>query len=155
VSNEPFPPPETPPPGSPGKSPVNIWLERSGLPGKLMAGAALVGIISLFLPAASMSASAMGVSVSASSGMCLSDWRGILGLLCYLAVLGLGFFLYQANTPEQVLFALLLLIATIGGGSGPFGGVSVSPSIGTILNLLAALAVGAGAGMKAKEDKLF
>jgi hypothetical protein len=35
------------------------------------------------------------------------------------------------------------------------GGASSSPAIGTILNFLAAIGVGVGAFMKAREDKLF
>jgi hypothetical protein len=166
----PPPPPPPPPPAPTGPSPFGVWLDKSGLPGKLMAGAAIVGIISMVLPLISVSASGGGISFSASGGKVIDAWQGALCLICYLAVLGLVFVVYIAKAPAQgrnmlysllgagaaaVLFSLLLLIRCIGGSSGPMGGASSSPAIGTILNFLAAIGVGVGAFMKAREDKLF
>jgi hypothetical protein len=116
---------------------------------------AIVGVISTFLPLITISIG--GRSVSASV---LQDTRGVLCLLCYAAIIALSFFLYQQSSAQNqrgllygvlaaagvaILLALLLLIDAM----------RVSVGIGTILNFLAAIGVGVGAFMKAKEDRLF
>jgi hypothetical protein len=160
----PPPLPDSPPPPIGGPSPFNVWMEKSGLHGKMIAGGSAVGILSTFLPLITVSAGIISASASV-----IQDWRGVLCLLCYIGLLIMSFLLYQAKTPAQgrgflfgilgaaggaILFALLLLFAAMNSTGSGFG-ASASIGIGTILNLLAALTVGAGAFMKAKEDKLF
>ena len=162
---DPVPPlPDAPPPLSPrGKSPFTVWMERSGTSGKVMAGAAGVGIISTFLPIVSVS----GGGFVASSAAVIADWRGVFCLLAYIAVLVLGFLVAQKSAPQNrgllfgalgaaggaVLFALLLFLAAMNTSGG--GMISISIGIGTILNFLSAIGVGVGAFLMAKENKLF
>ena len=110
--------------------------------------------------------------------------QGKLGFAAYLGCLILTYLVYAPQpSPKkrQLFFGLLgcaaaaVLIALwlffdvmssksqISGSGGDLGQLrdfvqssfSVSTGIGTYVTLLAALAAGAGAGMKAKEEKLF
>src|SRR5262245_20171365 len=118
ASNPVPPPPEgSPPPPPSGPSPFNVWLERSGLHGKIIMGSALVGLISAFLPV-------LSVSGFGSVGMVSGNWRGIICLLCFIAAGVLCVLAYQQSPPGNrplvygllgaaggaVLFALLLLV---------------------------------------------
>ena len=138
---------------APSKSIFALWMERSGLSGKVLAGCAVVGVISLFLPAVTVSVGSISVSVK-----CIQGWQGKLGLLCYVALLVLGLLVYKKETPHNrtrlyavigavaILMALLLLLDVT-----KLGNVG----IGVILNLVAAAGTGAGALLKAKADQLF
>jgi hypothetical protein len=167
--------------------PLQAWLARLGLSGKILAIGGLVGIVAVFLPLLSMSmqmpdfggANPFGgkggvklpaVSTSRSI-MVISDGRGVLCLVGYLATLALAFVLYPANGLRMrnlgwaglgvggflALMALWLLAAAFNGSGAlsGFGSFQVSVGIGAILNLLAAAAVIAGGFLKAREEKLF
>jgi hypothetical protein len=171
ASDPPPLPPETPP------SPI---MARLGIGGIVMVIAAVIGIIATFLPLVSYSMTAFGVTQSGSGGKPVNDWRGVLDLLCYLAVIVLAVLLVVGSRTAvkglcwgaigvgafALLMALLLLFATmsstntqISGNAPGLGSMGVSggssPALGTILNLLAAAAVAAGAVLKAREEKLF
>jgi hypothetical protein len=127
-------------------------------------GSAFIGLIGTFLPILSAS----GPMGGASSGMVASDWRGIIALLCFIGAAVLAFLAYQQSPPGNrnlvygllgaaggaVLFSLLLFIAALN-STADMGIVKISLGFGPILTLLAALGVGAGVFLKAKEDKVF
>jgi hypothetical protein len=167
----------------PQVQPLQAWLARLGLSGKLLAIGGLVGLIAVFLPLVSMSFQmpAGGASVFGSKGgvnlpaistsqtvRVVQDFRGILCLLGYVAALALAYVLYAPTTglnPKTfgwagvgvgavvTLLALWLLLGALG-GSGSLGGFQISVGIGAFLNLLAAAAVAAGGALKAHEEKL-
>jgi hypothetical protein len=175
----------TVPAPAPATAPLQAWLARLGLSGKLLAGGALVGVLAVFLPLLSMSMEmpsganvfgGKGANVAASglskSVLVIENWRGVICLLGYLASLGLTYVLYLPNGLSQktlgwagagvgglvALLALWLLILAFNGSSSMSGfGASfkVSVGIGAILNLLAAGTVVAGGVIKAREEKLF
>jgi hypothetical protein len=154
-------------------------LVQPGIGGLVMGIAAVIGIIACFLPLVSFSVSAFGINQSATGGMPIKDWRGTIGFLCYLAAVGItiGFLVGNRSLFKglcwgaigvgalAVLMAILLLVATmssaqtsVSGGLPGFNlGVSggSSPAIGAILNLLAAIGVGVGAVLKARQERLF
>jgi hypothetical protein len=162
--------------------PLQAWLVRLGLSGKLLAVGGLVGVVAVFLPLLSMSiqmqvpAGAKGLShlpaVSSSQSVTvIRDWRGVICLVGYLAALALAFVLYPPNGLTQkalgwagagvgaviALLAVWLLVLALNGSSALTGfGASfqVSVGIGAILNLLAGAAVAAGGFLKAREEKL-
>jgi hypothetical protein len=175
------------PPATPQPTPLQAWLARLGLSGKLLAIGGLVGVIAVFLPLLSMSMQVQmpegakllggksGVNLpavsSSQSVMVVSNWRGVLCLLGYLAALALAIVLYPTNGLAQkalgwagagvagvvALLALWLLILAFNGSAGMtgFGGsFQVTVGIGAILNMLAAAAVAAGGFLKAREEKL-
>jgi hypothetical protein len=174
---------EAPPPPQPQLHPLQAWLARLGLSGKLLAIGGLVGLIAVFLPLVSMSfqmptsagANAFGgkgganlAAVSTSQTvMVVRDFRGVLCLLGYLAALALTYVLYAPTglNPKTfgwvgvgvgalvALLALWLLVGALS-GSGSLGGFQISVGIGAILNLLAAATVAAGGALKAREEKL-
>jgi len=187
MSSEPVPSSIPAAPPLPQLQPLQAWLARLGLSGKLLAIGGLVGFIAVFLPLLSMSIQVQapaanvfggkggvnlpGVS-SSQSVMVLSDWRGVLCLVGYLAVLALAFVLYPPNGLSQkalgwagvgvggviAILALWLLVLAHNGSAGlsGFGGsFRISVGIGAILNLLAAATVAAGGFLKAREEKLF
>jgi hypothetical protein len=174
------------PPALSQLQPLQAWLARLGLSGKLLAIGGLVGVIAVFLPLVSMSIQTPsgatlfggkgGVNIpaisSSQSVMVISDFRGVLCLVGYLAALALAFVLYPPNGLVQKtigwagigvgafisLMALWLLALAFNGSSSMAGfGASfqVSVGIGAILNLLAGAAVAAGGVLKAREEKLF
>jgi len=172
-SSVPAPPPQL--------QPLQAWLARLGLSGKLLAIGGLVGVIAVFLPLLSMSLQMPGgaqlfggkggvnlPAVSTShSVMVVGDARGVLCLVGYLAALALAFVLYPPNGLGQkalgwagvgvgALIALLALWLLLGAlnGSGGLMGFQVTVGIGAILNLLAGAAVAAGGFLKAREEKL-
>jgi hypothetical protein len=99
--------------------PLQAWLARLGLSGKLLAIGGLVGLIAVFLPLLSVSMQmnttdlskafgGKGVNVPAinipsvsRSVMVIGDWRGTLCFLGYLGVGALAFLLYPANGLRQ------------------------------------------------------
>src|SRR5262245_45383848 len=170
-----------PAPASPPVSqvqPLQAWLARLGLSGKLLAIGGLVGVIAVFLPLLTTSIqtqSSKGLDlpvVSASQSVAvIRDWRGILCLVGYIAALALAVVLYRPSGLDQKalgwagvgagavlsLLALWLLILALNGSASlaGFGGsFRISVGIGAILNLLAAAAVAAGGVLKAREEKL-
>lgn len=136
------------------KAQFKTWLDRTGLHGKLIAGGSVLGVICAFLPLASISGGGISISVSI-----IEVWQGWMSFIAYIAC-GVGaWMLYQ---PVQhrlhknfmygllgaagliVLFALWMAIAA-----------RSAIGFGAILNVLTAAAVGAGAFLKAKEEKVF
>jgi hypothetical protein len=165
----------------PAPAPLQAWLARLGLSGKLLAVGGLVGILAVFLPllSFSMQVEAPGAKGSVSlpgfgvsqSVLVIQNWRGVICLLGYLAAVALAYALYQPNGLVQksfgwagvavgallALLALWLLVLAFNGSStlSGFGAsLKVSVGMGAILNLLAAAAVAAGGFLKAHEEKL-
>jgi hypothetical protein len=103
----------------PSVPPLQAWLARLGLSGKILAIGGLVGVIAVFLPLLSMSfqmqtpggtnlfggKGAVNVNLpavsSSQSVMVIQDWKGVLCLLGYLASLALAFVLYPPNGLAQ------------------------------------------------------
>ena len=136
---------------APQVPPLQAWLQRLGLSGKILAIGGLVGIIAVFLPLLSMSmqmptlggANVIGGKVAVSlpavsssqSVMVVRDWRGVLCLVGYLAALALAVVLYLPNGLAQkglgwagvgvgafiALLALWLLILALNGSSSLTG----------------------------------
>jgi hypothetical protein len=173
------------PPTASQSSPLQAWLARAGLSGKLLAIGGAVGVVVVFFPLLSMSfqmqmpagAGALAdkvnlAAVSTSQSVkVVSDWRGVLCLLGYVAAVVLAVVLYPPNGLGQktlawagagvggfiALLALWLLFAAFSGSAGvaTFGGsFQISIGIGAILNLLAGAAVAAGGFLKAREEGL-
>jgi hypothetical protein len=151
-------------------------MARLGVGGLVIAIGAAVGIVACFLPLRSVSFSAFGISQSSSGDKPINDWRGVLGLLCYLAAIVLVVLLAVGSRAATkgfcwgaigvgaaaLLFALLLLSFTTSSGTTHISGMvqldvsgGSSPAAGTILNLVAAVVVAVGAVLKAREEKLF
>ena len=94
ASNPPPPPEGSPPPPAPGGPSIfDVWLQRSGIHGKLILGAAFVGLICTFLPR--ITASGM---VSGSESV-INHWAGILSLLCFIGCGVLAVLAYQQSPP--------------------------------------------------------
>jgi hypothetical protein len=131
--------------------PLQAWLARLGLSGKILAIGGLVGLIAVFLPLLSMSIQMQipggthlaggkgavnlpGVS-SSQSVMVIQDWRGVLCMVGYVAAIALAFVLYPPNGLGQkalgwagvgvggviALLALWLLILALNGSSALTG----------------------------------
>jgi len=168
---------------APQLPPLQAWLARLGLSGKILAISGLVGVIAVFLPLLTMSIQMPGganlvggkggvklPAVSSSqSVMVVQDFRGVLCLVGYLAALALAFVLYPPNGLGQkalgwagvgvgafiALLALWLLVGALNGSGGLAGfGFQITVGIGAILNMLAGAAVAAGGFLKAREEKL-
>jgi hypothetical protein len=163
--------------------PLQAWLARLGLSGKILLIGGLIGVIAVFLPLLSMSMQMPSLGGAGGKGavnlpglstshsvMVVRDWRGTICLVGYLAALALAFVLYPPNGLGQkalgwagvavggliALLALWLLILAFNGSAGMAGfGLKISVGIGAILNLLAAATVAAGGLLKAREEKLF
>jgi hypothetical protein len=136
---------------APALQPLQAWLARLGLSGKLLAIGGLVGVIAVFLPLLSISiemptpggATAFGGKGGANipgigmtqSVMVVRDWRGVICLIGYLAALALTYALYQPNGLGQkafgwagagvgaliALLALWLLVGALSGSSSLSG----------------------------------
>lgn len=166
--------PETPVGSSPPQKKFDFaaWWASLGLSGKLLAGGGLAGIIFSFLPAMSVSVSGGGLSMS-ESVLVIRPWQGKLGFLGFAGCLVLAYLMYQpVPSPKKrnqlfillgcagvaVLMTLWLFFDVVRAGSdlsSELVKASTSTGIGMYLTFLAAIAVGAGAGLKAKEEKLF
>ncbi len=148
--------------------------QQFGLAGKLLLGGAVVGLISLFLPAASFSMDVTGQASFRDSVMGLRFWQGKVALAAYLAVglltllvsksaasdsryRNLLFGLLGAATAALILAVYLFVDASGSGSSFVLPGMKGSggAGIGAYLNLLAGLATAAGAALMAKEVQLF
>lgn len=133
---------------------------------KIMIGAAVIGAISLFLPAVTVSILGVSESVAGWRG-----WQGKLGLVCYIAVGVMAGLLLSKPDPASekkfglpslitagvaVLMALLLYfdVSKSTGGVAELGG-GVSVGIGAYLNILASLVLVAGSVVLAKRAKVF
>lgn len=140
--------------------PLQAWLARLGLSGKLLAAGALVGVLAVFLPLLSMSMELQvpggntllkgkGVSLPAASAsqsvMVIRDWRGAVCLAGYLGALALAWVLYQPNGLSQkalgwagagvgallALLSLWLLVIALYGSTSMAGfGASFKISVG-------------------------
>lgn len=164
----------------PQHQPLQAWLGRLGLSGKLLAIGGLVGVVAVFLPLISMSFQmqapvvAVGkaaVSVPAistsQSVMVLRDFRGMLCLLGYVAAAALAYVLYPPNGLGNknlgwaglgvgafiTLLAFWLLFGAYN-GTGGLMGFQVSVGSGAVINLLAGATVAVGGFLKAREEKL-
>jgi hypothetical protein len=183
MSTEPVPPPPPPPPSPPPKFNLAAWLQSIGLGGKLLLGGAVLGILSVFLTAMSVSSSTsvgpLSGAVASVSALVWDFWQGKIELLAFIACGMLTYLVYQPTPHKQqrnltfatlgsaglaVILALWLFInvATSGNRSsvdaGPFKmevGVHVSIGFGCILGVVAAGLAAAGAYFKAKDERLF
>ena len=165
-------------------NPVQAWLARLGLSGKILAIGGLVGIVAVFLPLISMSiqmpggasfGGKHGVNIPAVSSsqsiLVIGDFRGILCLMGYACALAFTYVLYPPNGLSQKalgwagagvgafisLLALWLLVGAYSGSGGLSGfgsSFKISLGIGAILNLLAGVTVAAGGVIKAREEQL-
>jgi hypothetical protein len=136
---------------APPPLPLQAWLARLGLSGKLLAIGGLVGVIAVFLPLVSMSIQMPtpgganvfggkgGVNIPAvgmnQSVLVVQDWRGVICLVGYLAALALTYVLYLPNGLRQkplgwagagvgaliALLAFWLLVGALSGGSSLSG----------------------------------
>lgn len=165
MASEPPPLQPSTPPGQP--------MERLGVGGLVLGISALVGVIASFLPLVSVSTSAggfgAGMSMSGSGGHVVNDWRGVIDLVCYIGIIVVVVMLAVGNrsaarglcwgaigaSGAAVLMALLLLIAAFSSIEMFGASIKSSPAIGTWINFLASLGAGAGAVLKAREEKLF
>ncbi|HUR53189.1 MAG TPA: hypothetical protein VMZ71_03605 [Gemmataceae bacterium] len=153
--------PASPPPAA-GASDV---AQYGALAPQILIGAAVIGILSVFLPGIVVSQPAEGVSVSR---MPVNDWRGIG---CLIAYIGVGVVAAQmlskkVSPPREQLigvligaglaavFAVLFLVA-VSNASGSFVDSAVKTGIGAYLNLTAAVAAIGGAVILAKREKAF
>jgi len=148
-------PPEPAPSPVPPPVPGNSFLDQMAPHAtKIMLGAAAVGLISVFLPAASISMGGFSASASAVDG-----WQGKLGLVAYIAVgVMAGIMLSNPNTPQAKNLSLACLItAGIAAFIALFLVIDVMKviAIGAILDLLASLALVAGAVFQAKKVGIF
>lgn len=123
---------------------------------KVVVGAAVLGLIAVFLPAATVSLLGQSESVSV-----LADWRGRLGLLGYLVV---GVMTGQAlkkgaAMPRAQVRACLIIAGGVAGlavwlllvvGTSGFG-AAVTTGLGCYVNALAGLALAAGAALQARR----
>jgi hypothetical protein len=126
---------------------------------KIMLGAAVLGLVAVFLPAVTVTISALNVSESVSV---VQDWRGKLCLVAYVGVGVLaGLMLKEASRPKAlaaliaagvaVLLAVWLLLSV-----GSVGlGAAVKTGFGVYVNILAAAALTAGAALQAKRAGVF
>lgn len=143
-------------------------LAKLTLADKVIGSAAVLGIISTFLPAVSVTVELFGEK-STTSASVIGDWRGKLGLLCFLAAGTILFLMIQKIVPvtKNLLYGLLAacgvsalmgILLLIGASSStsnvPTALFKVSVSIGAYLFLLCGLAMAAGGFLKAKEQKL-
>ncbi len=155
----------------PVPAPTQPRFARLGLSGKLLALGGAVGVIAAFLPLVSVSVQLMGLMSANKTAMVVGDWRGMVGLVGYLAALILAFVLYPPNGLTQkalawagvgagllvaVLAIWLLVLATDTGGADMMGmgSVKASPGFGAFINVLAGAAVLVGGLLKAREEKL-
>jgi len=151
--------PSSPPPS--GASPL---AKLFPLAPQILIGAAVVGAISVFLPGISISIPMVGLS---ESKMVVNNWRGIGGLLAYIAVGVVAFQMMSKKVAprKQVLGVLIasgvaallavLYLAAVSDASGGAFGSAVKTGIGAYLNLIAAIALIGGAVVLAKREKLF
>jgi hypothetical protein len=132
-------------------APLQAWMARLGLSGKLLAIGGLVGVIAVFLPLLTMSMQLStpgggnlfggkgGVSLpavsSSQSVLVIGDFRGVLCLLGYVAALALAYVLYPPSGLGQkalgwaglgvggfiTLLALWLLVGALNGSAGMMG----------------------------------
>lgn len=141
-----------------------IWSGLS-LGGKILLAAGAVGALASFLPYYSASGSIAGKAISSSSNA-LEAWQGVVGLLAFIAAaLGVVLLMKQSANRRNLLYgtlgaaglALLMAIWIFAqtGSSVSMAGLSAGRAFGGYLHLLAGLACAAGAGLMAKEDKLF
>ncbi len=175
------------------QAPTQPWFARLGLSGKLMAIGGLAGIIVAFLPFMSVSVQMEGagdpfgmlggrgggnqptISITSMSvnetAMVVENWRGMVGLVGYLAAFVLAFVLYPPNGLGQkalcwrgvgvgllvAVLAIWLLVLALDTGSADLmgmGSVKSTVRIGAFLNVLTGVAVVAGGFLKAREEKL-
>jgi hypothetical protein len=130
------------------------WFNGLGLHGKLLAGGAVLGVICAFLPLVSISVGSVTVSA-----MLIDYWMGVISLIACIACGAAAWLLYQPTRSSVhrqltlgvlgsaalvVLFALLMVVKA-----------RSAIGFGAILNLVAAAGIGAGAFLKAKDEKVF
>jgi hypothetical protein len=128
---------------------------------KIILGAAILGFIACFLPAATISI----LGINASENV-IADWRGKLGFVGYIAIGIMAFQCMQlakkpmAPSRKKILWMVILsgicallsiwlLLSLTGLGEG------FSKGIGLFVNILASLVVLGASLMKARQEKLF
>ena len=152
--------------------PVANIMTKLTLSDKIIGGAAVVGLISMVLPALSITINFLGVTKS-ESAMVLKFWQGDLGLICLLGAAACSFLLLKqpltAPANKNLLYAvlgqcglapllglwMLLGSANAGSGSGMESEfMKISVGFGTYLFLIAGLAAGFAGFLKARDAKL-
>jgi hypothetical protein len=156
---------------------IGQWWNRLGISGRLMLIGAAVGIVSCLLPVSSSTVSGslgqMAGIRGSHSVLVVEDWRGVMGLLGFIATIVFCFLLYGTRGPGNralcwapvgigavlALLALLLLIAVLRvtqtAGFAGLAEVKISPGVGAFAYLITAAVVTAGAMLKAREERLF
>ena len=127
----------------------------------ILLAAAGLGLVAMFLPAVTVSV--LGTSQSLAV---FRDWRGKLDLLGYVAVAVMAATMLKSSSPPKgrvlaclIIAGVALLLAvwlplSVGGMKSLGSAVSVSTGIGCYANILAAVAMAAGAAVLAKREKL-
>ena len=150
MASDPVPPSETPPPPPPpaatGPSPVSVWLQSSGLPGKLLAFGGLAGLLMIII-------------MLMRFGGAL-DWRGLLLLFAFIGCVAAGWFLYQPKAEAQRKTWLYVALGSAG-IAGLFAlwlfinFVRIVLPFEILVVFLAGIAVVVGAVLEARAQKLF
>jgi hypothetical protein len=126
----------------------------------VMLGACALGLVSLFLPAVTVSFLGLSESVAV-----FRDWRGKLALLGYVGVAVMaGRMMRDTESPKQQVTACLTLAAvvallaiwlplSVSSGGGTLAS-AIKTGIGCYVNIAAALAMVGGAVVLAKREKV-
>lgn len=151
----PEPAPSPVPPPAPPPVPGNSFLDQMAPHAtKIMIGAAAVGLISLFLPAVSLSLGRTSISANV-----IEIWHGKVALVAFIAVgVMAGLMLQNPSLPQAKNLSLACLItAGIAAIVALFLVIDAMKAIGfgAILDLLASLALAAGAVFQAKRVGIF
>ncbi|MBA4064323.1 MAG: hypothetical protein C0501_11545 [Isosphaera sp.] len=130
---------------------------------KVMIGAAVLGLVAVFLPAVTVSIAALNVSESVSA---VQAWQGKLGLVAYVGVGVLAGLMLKGPAARPKVLACVIaagvalvlavwLLVSAGNVAGSMMGAAVKTGFGVYVNVLAAAALAAGAALLAKREKLF
>ncbi|VTR98870.1 unnamed protein product [Gemmata massiliana] len=133
---------------------------------KIMIGAAVVGLISAFLPAVTVTLSFLGKTATESLAV-WRDWRGKFDVLAYISV-GVMAALMLKNMANPKKLAIACVVASgvsvllavwlplsIRGGSDVKGLAEISTGIGCYLNIFASIVLATSAALQAKRVRAF
>ena len=127
----------------------------------MLLGACALGLVSLFLPAVTVSFLGVNESIAV-----VRDWRGKLALLGYIAVAVMAFRMLKDSEHSKqrataclgVAAAVVLLAVwlplSIKTGSGALASV-IKTGIGCYVNIASAVVMAAGAAVMAKREEVF
>lgn len=136
---------------------------------KVMAAAAAVGLVAVLLPAATLTITLFGTTTSESLAV-YRDWRGKLDVIGYIGVgVMAGLLLRTPDAPAAkklstaclvtaglaLLLAVWLPLSIRGGSDVPAELGRISVGFGCYLNILASLALAAGAALQARRTNVF